>query len=55
MRSFGRRGFKRPASEIKEKRIINISYLDENVKKLSESGFLKKEKDSYVVDLNEKG
>lgn len=52
---FGRSGFKRPASQVKTKKTINIGDLNENVKKLVGNGFLKKEKDTYTVNLGEKG
>ncbi|MFH1126319.1 MAG: uL15 family ribosomal protein [Candidatus Altiarchaeota archaeon] len=52
---FGRSGFKRPQSQIKEVDTINVGDLDDNVEKLLKNGFLKKEKDMYNVNLSEKG
>jgi len=52
---FGRSGFKRPQSQVKSKNTINIGDLNENISKLVKNGFLKKEKDTYVVNLTEKG
>jgi large subunit ribosomal protein L15 len=52
---FGRSGFKRPSCQVKHERIINVGVLNENVKSLLETGFLKKEGDSYSVNLTEQG
>ncbi|MBM3308818.1 MAG: 50S ribosomal protein L15 [Candidatus Altiarchaeales archaeon] len=52
---FGRSGFKRPQCQVKEKKIANIGDLNLNASKLLKEGFLKKEKDAYVVNLTEKG
>lgn len=52
---FGRSGFKRPQSQVKPKRTINVGDINENLDRLVESGFLKKDKDSYAVNLTEKG
>lgn len=52
---FGRSGFKRPESQVKDVKAINVGYISENLKPLFESGFLKKDKDFYVVNLGEKG
>ena len=52
---FGRSGFKRPSCQVKTQKTINVGVLDENVKKLLESGFLKREGDTYTVNLVEQG
>jgi len=52
---FGRSGFRRPSCQVKEKSAVNIGYLSQNADKLVENGFLRKEKDAYVVNLSDKG
>ncbi len=52
---FGKKGFKRPQKVIKEVRVINIKQLDSMIDKLLEEKKIQKEKDTYIVKLDELG
>ena len=52
---FGRKGFKRPLSQIKEDLITNVGYLNSNIEQLVQKGLAKKEKDGYYIDITQTG
>lgn len=52
---FGKKGFKRPQKVVKEVRIINIKQLDSMIDKLLEEKKVQKEKDTYIIKLDELG
>ena len=49
---FGKKGFKRPQSQIKTDTTINVGYISANISKFVASGAAKKEKSSYSLDLS---
>lgn len=52
---FGKYGFKRPKSAVKEVNPINLNYLDEKSEYLLEKGLATKENDMIVIDVTELG
>jgi len=52
---FGKRGFKRPQKMIKIQKIINIKQLDPQIDKLLKEKKIQKEKDTFIVKLDDLG
>ncbi len=53
--SFGRHGFKRPLSIVKDKTIVNVGELDEAIEQLVADGFAEKKGDAIHIDLSSIG
>lgn len=52
---YGKKGFKRPQKIVKETKAINIKQLDLQIEKLLKQKKIQKEKDTYIVKLDELG
>ncbi|HDN83288.1 MAG TPA: 50S ribosomal protein L15 [Candidatus Altiarchaeales archaeon] len=52
---FGRRGFKRPFATRKVKRVINLSYLEENFDSLLKENKIEKRGDKFYINLKDLG
>jgi large subunit ribosomal protein L15 len=51
--AFGRKGFKRPISQINYDHITNVGYLSNHIEDLAARGYAKKEGDTYTIDLTQ--
>jgi large subunit ribosomal protein L15 len=52
---FGRHGFKRPQSVVKDNIVINLSTIREHIDRMVESGAAKKKKGGYDIDIEKLG
>ncbi len=48
---FGKHGFKRPLSAVKDKVIVNIGEIDEAIEQLAAEGLAEKKGDAFYIDL----
>ncbi len=53
--SFGKHGFKRPSSIVKDKVIVNIGEIDESIDQLITEGMAEKKGDAYHINLENIG
>ncbi len=53
--SFGKHGFKRPLSTVKDKVIVNVGEIDESIDQLIKEGMAEKKGDAYHVNLENIG
>jgi len=49
--SFGKHGFKRPSSIVKDRTIVNIGEIDEAIEQLVADGFAEKKGSAFHIDL----
>jgi large subunit ribosomal protein L15 len=49
--TFGKHGFKRPLSAVKDKVIVNVGEIDEAIEQLVAEGFAEKKGDAFHIDL----
>nr|AKQ01217.1 50S ribosomal protein L15, large subunit ribosomal protein L15 [uncultured euryarchaeote Rifle_16ft_4_minimus_1523] len=49
--SFGKHGFKRPSSIVKDRTIVNIGEIDEAIEQLVADGFAEKKGSTFHIDL----
>ena len=53
--SFGKHGFKRPLTAVKDKVIVNVGEIDEAIEQLVTEGFAQKKGDAFHIDLSSIG
>ncbi|MBU0761948.1 MAG: 50S ribosomal protein L15 [Candidatus Altiarchaeota archaeon] len=52
---FGKKGFKRPQSQIKRDKVANVGWISENITWLLEKGYVTRSDDVYSLDLTKSG
>lgn len=53
--TFGKHGFKRPLSTVRDKVMVNVGELDETIEQLASDGFAEKKGDAFHIDLASMG